>query len=116
MPSEPLFTDADVELAGKAVHDYACMGDGCSWSEEGLPCDLGEFAGFGRAALEALTAPGSPLVARIRAQAGEDAARAIEQYVGIDDRIAPAAARAYRTAARRARQVTTEEESHAEPT
>jgi hypothetical protein len=56
--AEPLYTDADVELAAKAVHDYACSGDGCSWSEEGLPCDLGEFAGFARAVLDALTAAG----------------------------------------------------------
>jgi hypothetical protein len=56
--AEPLWTDADVELVARAVHDYACSGGGCSWSEEGLPCDLDEFAGFARAVLEALTTAG----------------------------------------------------------
>jgi hypothetical protein len=56
--AEPLYTDADVELVARAVHGYACSGGGCSWSEEGLPCDLDEFAGFARAVLEALIAAG----------------------------------------------------------
>jgi hypothetical protein len=55
MPAER-YDPATVELVAGAVHDYACMGDGCSWSEEALPCDLAEFAGFGVAVLDALAA------------------------------------------------------------
>jgi hypothetical protein len=81
MPADPLYTDADVELVANAHHRTACRA--CSDPREcpGVPeCVYAEhldWDGF-RAALEALTAPGSPLVARIRAQAGEDAAEAIE--------------------------------------
>jgi hypothetical protein len=92
MTAERPYTDADVEMVAKAVHDHACLttpGAGCSWSEDGLGCDLREFDGFARAVLDALTAPGSPLVARIRAQAGEDVACAIEATEAIDGEVWP---------------------------
>jgi hypothetical protein len=101
MPPADRYDPATVELVAKAVHDYACFGDGCSWSEAALPCDLAEFAGFGVAVLAALTAAGwlapdqrgtreeaDRLIAVIRAQerakAGEDAARAVEENPGPD--------------------------------
>lgn len=57
------WADADVELVRFAIGDARY--------DEGSV----EQA---RAVLDALTAPSSPLVARIRAQAGQDAARAVE--------------------------------------
>jgi hypothetical protein len=66
MPTDPLYTDADVALVSQALLAAPGNDHDQSWSW------------VARVVLDALTAPGSPLVARIRAQAGEGAARAIE--------------------------------------
>lgn len=73
------WTDADREMVARAVHDHACMGDDCSWSEEPRACDLTEFAGFGEAVLDALTAAGWRREADVR----EQLAQAIEHDAAI---------------------------------
>jgi hypothetical protein len=129
MPSDR-FTDADVELAANAYHRTACRACSdprdCPGVPECVYADHLDWDGF-RAVLEALTAPGSPLVARIRAQAGEDIAEAIESTIIGGTALPPdllpiRGARlpgsAYGSwAAQIARQVTTqvtEEENHAD--
>jgi hypothetical protein len=73
---ERLYTDADVEAVARVL-------DGRLREQRGVPPSVDLWHAT-RAVLDALTAPGSPLVARIRAQAGEDVAAAIADNPGPD--------------------------------